>query len=134
MLVAVESDQCDATLEYTMPQTQGMAPQPVTVYRHGADLSLGYPLRCVVITTFLSWQFTTLRVQWGHALSSWKIKPESTAAIPKGITTGYSEMVTQMHSQTRWPSTAIDLISVIFFRAPQPVYTDMWIWYDYDTQ
>ena len=27
-----------------MPQTQDMAPQPVTVYRHGADLSLCYPL------------------------------------------------------------------------------------------
>ena len=24
----------------TMPQTQGMTPDPVTVYRHGADLSL----------------------------------------------------------------------------------------------
>ena len=46
------------------------------------------------------------------------MKPESTAAIPKGITTGYSEMVTQMHSQTRWPSIAIDLISVIFFAHP----------------
>ena len=50
----------------------------------------------------------------GHALSSWKMK---TAAIPKGITIGYNEMVTQMHSQTRWPSTAIDLISVILFFA-----------------
>ena len=36
----------------------------------------------------------------GHALSFWKIKPEPTAAIPKGITTGYKEMITQMHSQT----------------------------------
>ena len=49
------------------------------------------------------------------------MKPESTAAIPKEITTGYNEMVTQMQSQMRWPSTAIDLISVIFFRAPLPV-------------
>ena len=27
-----------------MPQTQGMTSHPVTVYRHGADLSLCYPL------------------------------------------------------------------------------------------
>ena len=27
-----------------MPQTQDMTPQPVTVYRHGADLSLCYLL------------------------------------------------------------------------------------------
>ena len=59
-----------------------------------------------------------MRILWGHALSSWKMKPEPTAAIPKGITTGYNEMITQMHSQTRWPSTAIDLISVIFFAHP----------------
>ena len=59
-----------------------------------------------------------MRILCGHALSSWKMKPESTAAIPKAITTGYDEMVTQMHSQTRWPSTAIDLISVIFFVHP----------------
>ena len=50
-------------------------------------------------------------------MQSWKIKPEPTAAIPKGITTGYKEMVTQMHSQTRWSST-IDLISVISFTDP----------------
>ena len=52
MLVAVEIDQCAATMEYTMPQTQDMAPHPVTVYRHLDDLSLGYPFMCVVITTF----------------------------------------------------------------------------------
>ena len=63
-----------------------------------------------------------MRAQCGHALSSWKMKPEPTAAIQKGITTGYKEMVTQMHIQTRWPSTAIDLYSDIF-RAPQAVYT-----------
>ena len=59
-----------------------------------------------------------MRILCGHALSSWKMKPEYTAAIPKAITTGYDEMVTQMHSQTRWPSTASDLISVIFFAHP----------------
>ena len=29
-----------------MPQTQDTTPQPVTVYRHGADLSLCYPVWC----------------------------------------------------------------------------------------
>ena len=38
--------------------------------------------------------------------------------IPFLITTGYDEMVTQMHSQARWPSTASDLISVIFLHIP----------------
>ena len=109
------------TPDYTNPQTQVMAPHPVPVYRHRANLSMCYPLMCVVITTFLSWKFSTMRVLCGHALSSWKMKPESTAAIPKGITTGYNEMVTQMHSQTRLLSTAIDLIPVIFFHAPQTV-------------
>ena len=56
-----------------------------------------------------------MRVLCGHALSPWKMKPEPTEAIPKGITT---EMVAQMRSQTRWPSTAIDLISVIFLAHP----------------
>ena len=68
-----------------------------------------------------------MRVLCGHALSSWKMKAETTIAIPKGITTGYKEMVTQIHSQTQWPSTAIHLISVGFFLAPQPVKTDLWI-------
>ena len=62
--------------------------------------------------------FSTMWVLCGYALSSWKMKPEPTAAIPKGITAGYNEMVTQMHSQTRWSYTAIDLISVIFFAHP----------------
>ena len=56
-----------------------------------------------------------MRVLCGLALSFWKMKPEPTAAIPKAITTGYNEMVTQMNSQILWPSTAIDRISVIFF-------------------
>ena len=59
-----------------------------------------------------------MRILCGHGLSSWKIKPEPTAATPKGIATGYKEMVTQIHSQTRWPATAIDLISVIFTAHP----------------
>ena len=50
-----------------------------------------------------------MRILCSHALSFWKMKPEPTAAIPKGITTGYNE-----NMQMRWPSTAIDLISVIF--------------------
>ena len=37
------------------------------------------------------------------------MKPEPSAAIPKGIATGYKVMVTKMH---------IDLISVIFSRIP----------------
>ena len=40
-----------------MPQTQDMTPRPVTVYRHGADLSLCYPLMLNItleaITTYL---------------------------------------------------------------------------------
>ena len=59
-----------------------------------------------------------MRVLCGHALSSWKMKPETTAAILKGITTGFNELVTKMHNQTRWATTAIDLISVIFFAHP----------------
>ena len=58
-----------------------------------------------------------MRVLCSHALSSWKVKPEPTAAIPKGVTAAYNDMVTQMHSQTRLSSTAIDLISVNFFFA-----------------
>ena len=56
MTVPVSSSETLTTLEYTIMQTQDMAPQPVTVYRHGSDLSLCYPLMVVVITTFLSWK------------------------------------------------------------------------------
>ena len=104
-----------------LPQTQDMTPHPVTVYRHRADLSLCYPLMFVVFTTFLSWKFSTMRVLCGYASSPWKMKPESTAAIPKRITTGYHQMVTHMHTQTWCPPpthTAIELISVIFFAHP----------------
>ena len=64
-----------------------------------------------------------MRALCGHALSSWKMKPEPTAAIPKGIVTGYTEMVTQMHSPVRLPSTAIDHISVFFFFAHPNLFT-----------
>ena len=50
------------------------------------------------------------------------MKLEPTAAIPKGITTGYNEMVMQMYKQMRWTNTAIDLISVIFFAHPHLFY------------
>ena len=91
-----------------------------------------YPLMCEVITTFLSWKFSAMRILCSHASSSWKMKPEPTATIPKGITTGYNENIMQMQSQTRWPSTPIDLISVIFSRTPTSLnwYVDLiWIWY-----
>ena len=39
-----------ATLEYTILQTQYMASKPVTVYRHGAELSSCYSLMCAVIS------------------------------------------------------------------------------------
>ena len=78
-----------------------------------ADLSLCYPLVCVVIITFLLCKFSTMLVLCDHTLSSWKMRPESTAAIPKGITNGFNEMVTQMYSQTRWPPQL--LISFLSF-------------------
>ena len=103
-----------------MLQTHAMTLHPVTVYRHGADLSLCSPL-CVVITSFFMKVLHNAGSVRSCIIILEKMKPETTAAIPKGITTGYNEMVTLMHSQTRWPSIAIDLISVILFRAPQPL-------------
>ena len=35
-----------------IPQTQGMIPHPITVYRHGADLSLCYPVNWNVILEY----------------------------------------------------------------------------------
>ena len=110
-----------AILEYTILQTQNMAPYPASVYRHRADLSLCYALMCVVITTFLSWKFSTMRILCGHALSSWKMKPGSTAAIPKGITTGYNEIVTRMYSETLWPPQLLISFLSFFFRTPLTV-------------
>ena len=101
-----------------MPQTQYMAPNPVTVYRHGADMSPCYRLMCVV-----HHYFSLMKVlhNAGHALSSWKMKPEPTAAKSKEIITGFNEIIMQMHSQNAMALHTFDLISVIFFRAPQPV-------------
>ena len=109
-----------ATLEYTMPQTQDIWHPTPSQYTDTGPTCNVVMLSIDVCSHhyFSSWKFSTTQVLCGHALSSWKMKPESTAAIPKGITTGYNEISTQMHSQTLWPSTAIDLISVIFFRAP----------------
>ena len=44
----------------TMPQIQNMPPHPVTVYRHGTDLSLCYPLTWNVILEYIATQFNVL--------------------------------------------------------------------------
>ena len=44
----------------TMPQTQDMTPHPVTVYRHGADLSLCYTLMWNVTLEYTATQFNVL--------------------------------------------------------------------------
>ena len=46
MVSACSSDTLTNVLPHrnAMPQTQDMTPHPVTVNRHGADLSLCYPL------------------------------------------------------------------------------------------
>ena len=43
-----------------MPQTQDMTPYPVTVYRHGADLSLCYPLMWNVTLEYTATHFNVL--------------------------------------------------------------------------
>ena len=43
-----------------MLQTQDMTPHPVTVYRHGADLSLCYPLMCNVKLEYTATHFNVL--------------------------------------------------------------------------
>ena len=43
-----------------MPQTQDMAPYPVTVYRHGADLLLCYPLMWNVTLVYTATHFNVL--------------------------------------------------------------------------
>ena len=43
-----------------MPQTQDMTPHPVTVYRHGADLSLCYPLMWNVTLEYTTTHFNVL--------------------------------------------------------------------------
>ena len=43
-----------------MPQTQDMTTQPVTVYRHGADLSLCYPLMWNVTLEYTITHFNVL--------------------------------------------------------------------------
>ena len=43
-----------------MPQTQDTTPHPVTVYRHGADLSLYYPLMWNVTLEYTATHFTVL--------------------------------------------------------------------------
>ena len=43
-----------------MPQTQGMTPHPVTVYRHGTDLLLCYPLMWKVTLEYTITHFTVL--------------------------------------------------------------------------
>ena len=43
-----------------MPQTQDMTPNPVTVYRHGADLSLSYPLMWNITLEYTATHFNVL--------------------------------------------------------------------------
>ena len=43
-----------------MPQTQDTTPHPVTVYRHGADLSLCYPLMWNVTLEYTATHFNVL--------------------------------------------------------------------------
>ena len=43
-----------------MPQTQDITPHPVTVYRHGADLSLCYPLMWNVTLEYTATHFNVL--------------------------------------------------------------------------
>ena len=43
-----------------MPQTQNTTPHPVTVYRHGADLSLCYPLMWNVTLEYTATHFNIL--------------------------------------------------------------------------
>ena len=43
-----------------MPQTQDMTPHPVTIYRHGVDLSLCYPLMWNVKLEYTSTHFNVL--------------------------------------------------------------------------
>ena len=47
-----------------MPQTQDMTPHPVTVYRHGADLSLCYPLMWNVTLEYIATHFNVLDQTW----------------------------------------------------------------------
>ena len=46
------------------------------------------------------------------------MSPEPTAAILKGITTGFNEIIMQMHSKNPMALHTFDLISVIFFAHP----------------
>ena len=43
-----------------MPQTQDMTPHPVTVYRHGADLLLCYPLMWNITLEYTATHFNVL--------------------------------------------------------------------------
>ena len=43
-----------------MPQTQDMTPHPVTVYRHGAELSLCYPLMWDITLEYTATHFNVL--------------------------------------------------------------------------
>ena len=50
-----------------MPQTQDTTPHPVTVYRHGANLSLCYPLMWNVTLEYTATHFNVLgETRWGN--------------------------------------------------------------------
>ena len=85
---------------------------------------------CVCSHHFFHESSTQYRL-FGCALSSWKMKPWPNAAIPRGIATGYKEMVTQMHSQTRWSFTLHWSHFCHFFPSTCLIwYEDLiWTWY-----
>ena len=60
--VVVSSKSC--SVRNAMPQIQDMAPHPVTVYRHSADLSLCYPLMWNVTLEYTTTHFNVLDKTW----------------------------------------------------------------------
>ena len=62
MVPACSSDTLTNVLPHrnAMPQTQDTTPHPVTVHRHGADLSLCYPLMWNVTLEYITTHFNIL--------------------------------------------------------------------------
>ena len=62
MVPACSSDTLTNVLPHrnAMAQTQDMTPQPVTVYRHGADLSMCYPLMWNATVEYTATHFNVL--------------------------------------------------------------------------
>ena len=60
-----------------MPQTQDMSPHPVRVYRHGADLSLCYPMMWTVAR-----EYTTTHVHVFESDPTEKVLPRPSTHTP----------------------------------------------------